>query len=118
MAQQAFPDEFTTKRGDLVKLFLDTGGEGNVRITDKDGKFKLSYKSTHLPFAVERYHGLRRDNGLACASFEAAKPLIVKVKECAEDDHDWDWLHPNEPDNREIKCAICGKVDVDESEEA
>jgi len=116
MAQQAIPDEFTAKDGLLVKLFVDAKGDTVVRKLDGD-RGRAFNAFTYQPHAIKFYHDLRRANGLSCADYTApTRAPTNKVPECAEEDHDWDWVNPDDAEDRAIKCSKCGKLDISEDE--
>ena len=117
MAQQAIPDEFVHKNGRTVKLYVHTNGDTVVRQFE-DGSPKRYEGFSFQPHGIERYHALRRESGLPCADYTAPKRVPVPtVKECAEDEHDWDWLNPDDAEDRQIVCSKCKKIDTDDSEE-
>lgn len=104
---QQIPDSFN--RGDLtVKLFVAASGDTAVQQI-RDGKAFLTSRFTFEPHGIELYHGLRKANGLPCESYTSAPsiPKVVAVKECADEDHDWEWVDPDDDNSRAIVCSKC-----------
>ncbi len=97
---QPIPAEGTDDRGNVITI-ARTKDDLTVKWVNDEGR-NVTTGYSHHPFAINKFRELTGQEPIA---YEP----VVRVTPCHDDEHDWEWVDPEDADSKSIYCAKCGE---------